>query len=229
MPQQLPLPFELRPALGRADYVVADGNLAALAWIDRWPWPGGGLVVHGAAGCGKTHLAHVLQAARGGRILAARSLDDEVLGADASSIEIEPGRPLIVEDVDGAGAGSNERALLHLYNRVVEHAGCLMLTARKPPAQWGLALADLRSRMLALPSVEIAPPDDALLAAVLVKHFADRQVRVGRDVVDYLAVRIERSFAAAHDVAEAIDRIALIEGRPITVNVAREALARRDS
>ncbi len=60
----------------------------------------------------------------------------------------------------------------------LERGGSLLLTTPAPPAALPIALADLASRLRALPVAGIAPPDDALLAAVLVKHFADRQLRV---------------------------------------------------
>jgi chromosomal replication initiation ATPase DnaA len=71
----------------------------------------------------------------------------------------------------------------------------------------------------------ISPPDDLLLAAVLVKHFADRQVRVAPGVIGFLVRRMERSFAAAGALAERLDRFALGAGRPITVALARRVLA----
>jgi chromosomal replication initiation ATPase DnaA len=86
-------------------------------------------------------------------------------------------------------------------------------------------LPDLASRLRAGASVSIALPDDALLAAVLVKHFADRQVRVPPGVIGYLVARMERSFAAAASIAERLDRLALGERRRIGIALARQILA----
>ncbi len=48
---QLPLELELRPALGRDDFLVAPSNEVAVAWIDRWPdWPGPALALYGPPG-----------------------------------------------------------------------------------------------------------------------------------------------------------------------------------
>ena len=60
-----------------------------------------------------------------------------------------------------------------------------------------ILLVDLRSRVRALPIAQIAPPDEALLRAVLVKLFSDRQLTVEPEVIGYLVVRMERSMAAA--------------------------------
>jgi len=93
---------------------------------------------------------------------------------------------------------------------------------------WRPALADLRSRLLAAPTVAIAAPDDDLLSAVLVKQFADRQLRVPPAVVHYLTARMERSFAACRRVVDLLDHHALASGRAITTALAREVLARLD-
>src|SRR6202042_3564037 len=108
---------------------------------------------------------------------------------------------IAVDDADLA----DERSLLHLYNLTLERAGHLLLTAQAPPASLPIGLADLASRLRSLPVAGIGLPDDALLAAVLVKHFADRQLRVAPAVFAYLLPRIERSFTAAAAVAARLD------------------------
>jgi len=167
-------------------------------------------VLHGAAGSGKTHLAHVWCERAGGRL---------VRGAELEAGETEGGA-LAVDDADTAA----ERPLLHLYNSAIERGASLLLTMRAPPASTPVALADLASRLRALPVAGIAPPDDALLGAVLVKHFADRQIAVAPGVIAYLVARIERSFAAAALVAARLDREALSRQRPVTVPLARTVL-----
>ena len=87
-----------------------------------------------------------------------------------------------------------------------------------------VALPDLASRLRAIPTVALSAPDDALLRAVLVKLFADRQLGVDMSLVSYLATRIERSFAAARAAVEALDREALRMKRPVTRALAAELL-----
>ncbi len=199
--------------MGRADFLVAPCNRDAVAWLDRWPdWPGPALVIHGPEGCGKTHLTHVWRAASGAVTLnraAPSALPD---GAKACTL-------------DDADAAVDERDLLHLYNVVAERGGHILLTARSGPAHWRLDLPDLASRLRAAPSVALGAPDDALIGAVLVKLFADRQLRVEPAVVTYLVMRIERSFAALREIVAALDASALIGKRNITVPLARGVLA----
>lgn len=214
---QLPLDLGHRPALGRADFLVAPCNAHAIAWLDRWPdWSAPALALYGAAGSGKTHLAHVFAARSGARRIDPAQLKTErvpALLADATAV--------IVDDADRAAA----KPMLHLYNLIAERRGYLLIVARRPPSRWRISLADLRSRLRAAPAVAVAPPDEALIAAVLVKLFADRQLAVSEEVVAYLALRIERSFAAARDAVAALDAAALAEQRRITVPLLRRVLA----
>jgi chromosomal replication initiation ATPase DnaA len=207
MSQQLPLDLAYRPALGSADFVVADANRDAVAWIDRWPdWPAHALALHGPKGCGKTHLAHVWQA-KSGAVMLTQPLADGVA---------PPSRVVLDEPRDWT-----ETALLHLYNALREAGGHLLIVSEIPPARWNVALPDLASRLASIPAVALAAPDDELLVAVMAKQFSDRGLEVNDDVLRYVASRIERSFAAAAEMVEKIDRAALAEQRSVTLALVR--------
>ncbi len=217
---QLPLDLGHRPLLGGADFLVTDCNAEAAAWLDRWPaWPAPALCLFGPAGAGKTHLAHMFAERTGAVLLAARALS---LG-QVPDLAVQPA--VVVEDAD---RGVLEVALFHLYNACKEAGTRLLLTARLPPARWPLTLPDLRSRLNAAPAVPIRPPDDALMAALLLKLFADRQLKVGQDVLAYALPRLERSFAAIQHFVAQLDALALAERRPITVPLARRVLETHD-
>ena len=82
----------------------------------------------------------------------------------------------------------------------------------------------MTSRLKGSPAVEITAPDDALLAALLVKHFSDRQLRVDAEVVAYMVPRMNRTFQAAADLVAAIDAEALARKRAVTVPLVRKVL-----
>jgi chromosomal replication initiation ATPase DnaA len=205
-----------RPAFGRADFLVSECNAAALGWIERWPrWPSHALVLHGPGGSGKSHLAHLWRE-RGGGVLI-RGGEVAQRGPD----ELARCRGVALDDAEGAP----EEALLHLYNCCSETGSSLLIVAREAPANWPIALPDLASRLRAAPAVSIVLPDDALLAALLVKHFSDRQVPVAPAVITFLVSRMERSFAACGALAARLDRLALGARRPISIPLARRVLA----
>ncbi len=117
------------------------------------------------------------------------------------------------------------QALLHLYNTVAERRGSVLILSRTAPARLDVGLPDLASRLATLPVAAVGAPDEDLLAGVLAKHFADRQVAVRDEVVAYMVTRMERSFAAAHRLVDRIDRLALAEGRRVDRALAKRALA----
>ena len=214
---QLALDLPHRTAFGRSDFMVSDSNITAVERIDRWPdWPSPALVLHGPPGCGKTHLIHVWRESTSAFIITGESLTDAIVPRLIQEIP----RPIAVDDAERA----SESALLHLYNSCIEHQGSLLITACRPPGSWRVVLADLRSRLRAIPVVEIGAPDDSLLGAVLVKHFADRQLHVAPQVIGYLLRRIDRSFAAAEKIVACLDGAALINGGPVTIALARKVL-----
>lgn len=216
------LAFELShaAALGRADFFVSTSNVAASRWVDHWPaWPSSALVLHGPEGCGKTHLAHLWCARATATLIDASTLDE----ARLAHLLDRGARRIAVDDADRAA----EAVLLHLLNACSEDGGSVLLTARISPGAWPTAIADLGSRLRAALSVGVDLPDDVLLAAVLAKHFADRQVLVAAEVVAYLARHMDRSLAAAAAIVTALDAAALGGGGAITVPLARRVLARR--
>jgi chromosomal replication initiation ATPase DnaA len=218
VPRQLALALPHAESFAREDFLSGHPNAAALAMVERWPdWPDRALLLVGPEGAGKSHLAAIWAEIAGARRVAARALGETNLIAALAT------GALVIED---APAQLDERAMFHLLNLMREEEAFLLITARTPPGSWGLALPDLASRLRAAPSVALTAPDDALLHALLIKLFADRQLAVDESLVRYLVTRIERSFAAARAVVEALDREALRLKRPVTRALAAELLAR---
>ena len=135
-------------------------------------------------------------------------------------------RPAVIDDIDAAPV--DEQGLFHLINTVRSGGTHLLLTARRFPAAWGVALPDLASRLKAAATVEIHEPDDLLLAGIITKLFADRQIQVEPHVVQYLVRRIERSLATAMRVVQRLDRLALERKMPITRALAAETVSALD-
>jgi chromosomal replication initiation ATPase DnaA len=214
------LTFDLphRAALGAEDFLVSDCNLAAVKLIDSWPgWQARVQLLIGPPASGKTHLARVFQA-----LSSAHALEPSAL--DIGLIEtIGEGAPLVAEDADRRTY--DEQALFHLLNLAREKSLYVLITAQSVPRNWNIALPDLISRLQAVPAVEIGAPDEALLKTVLLKQFADRQLQVEPKVLEFLALNIDRSLAAAAAAVEAVDRLALATGRKINRQLVTEVLA----
>jgi chromosomal replication initiation ATPase DnaA len=214
-PRQLAFALDHSESFAREDFLAGPSNQAAFSLIERWPdWPHRMMLLIGPEGSGKSHLAAIWAQLSGARFVAGRALDSAGLPAALAT------GALVVEDL--AESRFDERALFHLANLVREEGSFVLATARTAPATWSIAVPDLASRLRALPVVALAAPDDALLRAVIVKLFADRQLAVEESLVVYLANRIERSFAAARAAVDALDREALRQQRPVTRALAAE-------
>lgn len=217
MSEQLVLDLPHRPALGADDFLVSSCNMAVVDLIDAWPnWPQRMYLIEGPGGCGKTHLANVWRHKAGAEILDIREL------SVSSVAELEFEKGIILEDLDRTAF--DENSLFHLLNLSRERDFCVLLTARKPPGRWTVELPDLMSRLRALPVARIGPPDDALLSAVLLKHFCDRQLNVEPHVLKFLARRMVRSMEAARELVSLLDQAALAAGKKITRQFAGEIL-----
>ncbi len=215
---QLTLDLPHRAALGAEDFLVSDCNLAAVRLIDAWPeWQDQVELLIGPPQSGKTHLARVWQALSGARSLESMCLDIGFID------QMGEGTPLVVEDADRGAYDA--KALFHLLNLAREKRLFVLLTARGAPSRWGFSLPDLLSRLNAVPAVEIGAPDEALLRTVMLKHFSDRQLDIDPKVLEFLALHIDRSLAAAASAVEAVDRVALAKGRKISRQIVIEALA----
>jgi chromosomal replication initiation ATPase DnaA len=218
-PKQLTLELPLEPRFGREDFLVSPSNERAYALIERWPdWPDTILLLEGPKGSGKSHLAAIWAAQSHGW-----TVDAFEVGTDRVPHLVSNGA-LVVEDLHSAGG--DEPALFHLLNLARERRAYVLITTAVAVGELPIRTPDLKSRLRLAPSVSLDPPDDALLRAVLVKLFVDRQLVVDTTVVDFLALRIERSLAAAAETVAALDREALSRGRRITRPMAAELVGR---
>jgi chromosomal replication initiation ATPase DnaA len=216
---QLPLPLPSRAALGREDFFVSPANALAVAQMDAWKdWPARKLILAGPMGAGKTHLAHVWARQSEAQILSACEIEGANIPALAAGC-------VCIEDVEQvAGLREAEEILFHLHNLVLANGGTLLLTAQREPVHWRFALPDLASRMMATPVAHIAEPDDTLLAALLAKLFADRQIVPGPEVIAYLVRHMPRSYAKAAQLVGALDAEALAHQNKVTRPMAARVL-----
>lgn len=219
MAQQLSFELPVKPALGRDDFMVAPSNALALTMIEATDsWEGGKLVLNGPAGAGKTHLAHVWAGTVDGQIIAADTLDQQNIPSFAT-------RPTAIEDVPLVAQNqAAQTALFHLHNMLQAAGHPLLMTGRSEPRRWAMSLPDLQSRIDAAGVATLDAPDDTLLAAVLAKLFADRQLMPRPDVIPYLVLRMERSFDAARNVVAAMDNASLARHAPLTRVLAGQVL-----
>jgi len=198
MSLQLPLDLEAGDRFSR-DHFIATTELATVMGVllhpDQWLSPH--LVLMGPTGSGKTHLGHIFAENAGGRFLTAaqtRTLD---------LAHLEP-VPYVIDDAEQA----SEDALFHLCNHVQKSAQQLVLLTENQPITWNVHLPDLASRLNAMRILPLPEPDEELLVAILNKLFAQRAISPSPDLIDYIALRMDRSVTAAQKIVTQLEHYA---------------------
>lgn len=223
---QTVLNLPARPLTGRGDFLVTSSNAEAVGMIDSLPNGFSGAIIYGENGSGKTHMSHLFAEA------VRLKEQKKTVFAEAASLSVDilehwlKESPFLV--LENVRAPVDERALFHLINSIKGMGGFLFMTSEMPPLQWNLALPDLITRLKAMPCVAITAPDEMLMRAVLVKQFADRQLSVAPEVIEYLLKNMERSFSAAAFVTKQADELSLAEKRPVTIPLVKQVLAELD-
>ena len=208
--KQTTLDLTQSPSYQRDDFVVSDCNMLVWQWLEKWPdWPSYGAVITGDVASGKTHLTHCW---------ATKTKAMMIESSDAPTL---PQHHIIIDHADLWQSSEAETYLFHLLNHCKEQELSVLMTAKTLPSDWPIQLKDLRSRLLSLPIWQLNPPDEALLAALLSKHFSDQQILVDPSVIQYIVTRTERSFEAITSIAANIDAYALEAKRPITTALVR--------
>lgn len=221
VPRQLPLALERPLPFSIDNFIVSAANQKAFAMLESWPrWPSPVTILVGGAMSGKSHLAAVWAAQ-------AYAVQGDKTQLDKAAASAAQATPIILEDMDSGPF--DETHLFHLINmvrqaRAEKPQAALLMTARRRPALWDIALPDLVSRLKAANLAEINAADDILLQAVLAKLFADRQLAVDADISRFILNRCERSLARLAEIVAALDTLALERQSRITRALAAEVL-----
>lgn len=223
------LPLALRwPRRQRFEHFHTGANAAALAAVQALalqpgaPW----LYLYGASGSGRSHLlmAACQAASAAGRQV--QYLPLATLADHPAALRGVAGSELLALDDLGAIAGKHdaEHALFDLYNRAKAEGSALLFAADAAPAQLGIALPDLRSRLGACTRFALKPLDDGERRAVLKAQAAARGIELDDGVLDWLFARHTRDLGALLDLLDRLDVASLAAQRRITIPFLRDFL-----
>ncbi|MDP4528857.1 DnaA regulatory inactivator Hda [Alkalimonas delamerensis] len=186
------------------------------------------LYLFGASGCGKSHLLYAacVQAQEMGltsQLLALehwQQLDARVLD-DLEHLDL-----VCLDNVQAIATDlSWQTAVFDLYNRMAEQGNCLIIVANQAPAQLGLQLADLVSRLQACTSFQLRLLSDAD-KQLLLQHKAHlRGMELSSDVARYLLNRQQRDIRALLAILDALDQASIVHQRKITIPFVKAVLA----
>jgi chromosomal replication initiation ATPase DnaA len=212
--RQLPLPFIEKQVYAEEDFCVAPCNALARSWLEKpAAWTNGRMVLWGEPGCGKSYMLHLWAQSAGAVIYQGHQL---------RGLAELPSTAVAVDDADVV---PEEAALLHLLNAASEAGHPLLLTSQAPPARLDLRLPDLASRLRSSLTVEISPPDDAMLGLLLFRLASARQIVLSDPVSQFLLTRLPRTPAALREAVARLDHANLTSGSKITRALAAQILA----
>lgn len=204
------------------DFLPSDANAQAVHWLVQTnfdAWSSHALVLWGPEGSGKTHLLSIW-AERMHAVFVQPKTEvlENLVAGDAA-------KAYVIDDADLiAGDAEAEEWLQHFYNATKAENIPLLLSSTKAPAEWGLGLPDILTRLKSCQTVALKEPDDMLIHGLLLKLFQDRQLMVDVGVVDYIAARLERTGTAVRVAVTALDEAALEGRRKISIPFAQKIL-----
>ncbi|MEP6484351.1 MAG: DnaA regulatory inactivator Hda [Rudaea sp.] len=227
MSQQLPLTLRW-PAQQRFDTYIPDGNAATVdavreAGLSETPW----IFVTGPRGLGKTHLLFAACALASEQNRTAQYLPlTKIATSRDESIRAFGGSEFVaIDDVDAiAGDAKAEHALFDLFNRLRAEKSTAVFAGSAPPAQLGIGLPDLVSRLSSCTQMTLKPlQDDARRKAVRVRAAA-RGIELDDAVIDWMFDHTPRDLGSLAELIERIDRESLAAKRRITVPFLRQLI-----
>lgn len=212
------------------DYVVSTANENAYNYIENWHNIAINNVINKYAKCllikgsqrsGKTHLAMIFARNNFAKFISKYNLKNDNL------VDLVNSRDSFVID-DFNLVMSYQKEIFALINLIVEKGKFLLITINSNSLE-KITLADLQSRLKAFHVEELLKPDDLLCNAILTKNFIDRQLKVNQEVIEYLLVRVERSYDALAKIIELIDLKSMQMKRAVTIPLVKEILENHDN
>src|SRR4051794_31638958 len=194
-PDQIALPLDWPQSDGDARFIVSEANREAFDHFRKFSM-------------WPVKATIVTGPRRSGRTLLARSFIERVGGR-------------LFDDAEER----EEEELFHAWNQAQDSGLPLVMVADQAPPAWTPHLPDLKTRLAVTPSVSISQPDDALFAALIQLHFADRGLHIPPDALRFMTQRLHRDYWTAERAVEAIDRFAIAERARLSLPTVRRALS----
>jgi len=227
--QPIQLPLSIRPADDAtfANYLAA-ANTAALAQAQYLAEGTLDLLyLWGKSGSGRSHLlqAACLYAQQSGQQALYLPLT-ELLQYSTDMLDgLEQCDLLALDDLQTINTHSDwQEALFHLFNRLRDSGGRLLIAADSPPRELPLSLADLRSRLCLALIFKLEPLSDKEKLSALGARATQRGLRLSDDALRFILSRGERSMGALFELLDTLDRASLQAQRKLTIPFIKQVL-----
>ena len=114
--------------------------------------------------------------------------------------------------------------MFHFYNRVREQGGRLLVSASCAPAQLGITLADLQSRLSWGVVYPIHALDDEQRCEAMQLRAGQKGCELPDETAVYLLRRLPRELPALFDTLDRLDEASLAAQRKLTVPFVKSVL-----
>ena len=213
---QLLLNFNFKKSFNDHDFYVSDSNYFAFNIIDKWPkWEKKILNISGEKFSGKTHLANIFKLKSSALFLNEKEINNEIFK------KIKLYESIIIDEFSNS---IDENLIYSIFNLVDQDSKYLLINSETPLSEIKFKLPDMVSRsrnsLLAL----INPPDDELIFALILKNFSDRQIKLEKQIIEFIVNRIERSYRKISEFIYKVDELSLKKKKPINLKTIKEIL-----
>lgn len=228
MQQQIPLNLQLRDDATFANFYVG-GNAALLSHLlaslhnkqERF------FYLWGSPGVGCTHLLHACCHEADTLETSAMYLSLENFQEYTPEIleGFEHSDVLCLDNVQCIAANKHwEEALFHLYNRIRDAKGLLIITANCAPRQLPLQLADLSSRLAWGAAYQVMPLSDPQKIEAFIMRAENRGLHLSEEVGHFLLSRSSRDMNTLAKILDKLDHASLAEQRRLTIPFVKSVL-----
>ena len=201
------LKFDLDQNFAYDDFFVSKCNYFAFSLIESWPkWEKNILNIYGEKFCGKSHLSEIFKRKNKAIIIK----NDEINNNFFNKIRYYEN--IILDNLEFL---SDEKTLYSIFNFVEQYNKYLIINSIDSINSIEFTLPDLKSRLKNCIFAKIDKPDDDMIFALVLKHFADRQIKIEKKIIEYITKRIERSYGKIFDFIYKVDQFSLINKKPI--------------
>ena len=191
------------------NFIISHSNFEAYnAILSCKKWQNKRLLIIGLPKSGKTSLAKIWQ----------KNTDAIFLDNMENLENVKYNKSIIIDNMENF----SESSLINIINFVNERSLSLLLTSINYPS---FSLKDLNSRIKATYKVLINEPDENLLKLLIVKLFKQKQVKVSKEIVDFIFSTMKRNYEFAYEIVNLIDRFSKIAKRKITIPLVKKVAA----
>ena len=214
---QLTFKFPFKTSYYEEDFYVSSNNFNAYKLIESWPnWTDKHINIFGQKGCGKTHLATILEKKINSLFIQAKDVEEKMLPF------IKSKKCLIIDDYDN---NIQENLFYSVLNQSYQSNQYIVVNSIKPIKKLNVKLKDLKSRLDSFIDIGIDLPTDDLIRVILTKSFSDKQIKLEVKLLEYILKNINRSYEEIYNFIHQLDAYSLSSGKSININLIKKVLS----